>query len=216
MELNGNKKKNIKRIEPSKVEIKSLIEYYQNGLYKNAENLAHSIAKDFPKHQFAWKVLGVIYKKTGRVSESLAVTKKAVKLSPKDAQAHLNLGIIFKELGKLNDAEDKIEEIISQAKSMTINGVKHPRQMFQWTTAELKAVGIVPVTTTGTPLNGDYYIEKSEEFAIAGDKNSVVRTIGVKVADKKLDDEDSINSRLYVPRLSSILERQFTRTRLPG
>ena len=33
---------------------------------------------------------------------------------------------------------------------------------------------------------------------------------------KKLDDEDSINSRLYVPRLSSILERQFTRTRLPG
>jgi hypothetical protein len=92
---------------------------------------------------------------------------------------------------KLNDAEDKIEEIISQAKSMTINGVKHPRQMFQWTTAELKAVGIVPVTTTGTPLNGDYYIEKSEEFAIAGDKNSVVRTIGVKVADKKLDDEDA-------------------------
>ena len=92
---------------------------------------------------------------------------------------------------KLNDAEDKIEEIISQAKSMTINGVKHPRQMFQWTTVQLKAVGIVPVTTTGTPLNGDYYIEKSEEFAIASDKNSVVRTIGVKVADKKLDDEDA-------------------------
>jgi hypothetical protein len=92
---------------------------------------------------------------------------------------------------KLNDAEDKIEEIISQAKSMTINGVKHPRQMFQWTTAELKAVGIVPVTTTGTPLDNRYYIEKSEEFAIKGDKNSVVRTIGVKVADKKLDDEDA-------------------------
>ena len=112
MERNGNKKKNIKSIEPSKVEIKSLIEYYQNGLYKNAENLAHSIAKDFPKHQFAWKVLGVIYKKTGRVSESLAVTKKAVKLSPKDAQAHLNLGIIFKELRKLNDAEDSYKQAI--------------------------------------------------------------------------------------------------------
>ena len=92
---------------------------------------------------------------------------------------------------KLNDAEDKIEEVISQAKSMTINGVKHPRQMFQWTTAELKAVGIVPVTTSGTSLNSAYYIEKNEAFAIAGDKNSVVRTIGVKVADKKLDDEDA-------------------------
>ena len=92
---------------------------------------------------------------------------------------------------KLNDAEDKIEEVISQAKSMTINGVKHPRQMFQWTTAELKAVGIVPVTTTGTPLNGDYYIEKSEEFSIASDKASVVKTIGIKVGEKKLDDEDA-------------------------
>ena len=112
MERNGNKKKNIKRIEPSKVEIKSLIEYYQNGLYSNAEKIAYSITKEFPKHQFAWKVLGVIFKKTGRVSESLAVTKKAVKLSPKDAQAHLNLGIIFKELGKLNDAEDSYKQAI--------------------------------------------------------------------------------------------------------
>ena len=92
---------------------------------------------------------------------------------------------------KLNDARDTIEEIISSPKSMTINGIKHPRQMFQWTTAELKAVGIVPVTTSGTPLNSAYYIEKDEAFAIAGDKNSVVRTIGVKVADKKLDDEDA-------------------------
>ena len=112
MEQSGNKKKNVNRIEPSKVEIKSLIEYYQNGLYSNAEKIAYSITKEFPKHQFAWKVLGVIFKKTGRVSESLAVTKKAVKLSPKDAQAHLNLGIIFKELGKLNDAEDSYNQAI--------------------------------------------------------------------------------------------------------
>ena len=92
---------------------------------------------------------------------------------------------------KLNNAGDTIEEIISSPKSMTINGIKHPRQMFQWTTAELKAVGIVPVTTSGTSLDSKYYIEKNEAFAIAGDKNSVVRTIGVKVADKKLEDEDA-------------------------
>tara|TARA_R100000963_G_C4559412_1_gene48893 strand:+ start:80 stop:238 length:159 start_codon:yes stop_codon:yes gene_type:complete len=48
----------------------------------------------------------------------------------------------------LNDAEDAIEEIISNPKSMTINGITHSRQIFKWTTSELKAVGIVPVTTT--------------------------------------------------------------------
>ena len=93
---------------------------------------------------------------------------------------------------KLNDAGDTIEEVLLSPKSLTINGVKHPRQIFQaWTTAELKAVGIVPVTSSGTSLNSAYYIEKDEAFAIAGDKNSVVRTIGEKAADKKLDDEDA-------------------------
>jgi len=92
---------------------------------------------------------------------------------------------------KLNDAEDTIEELIQHPKTMVIGGITHPRQMFKWTTAELKAVGIVPVTTTGTSLNSAYYIEKNEAFAIAGDKNSVVRTIGEKAADKKLADEDA-------------------------
>jgi hypothetical protein len=87
---------------------------------------------------------------------------------------------------------NKIEEIISSPKDMVIDDVRHPRALFNvWTDAERKAIGILPVTTSGTHLNSKYYIEKNEAFAIAGDKNSVVRTIGVKVADKKLDDEDA-------------------------
>ena len=93
---------------------------------------------------------------------------------------------------KLNNAGDTIEEIISSPKSMTINGIKHPQQIFQWTTAELKAVGIVPVTTSGTSLDSKYYIEQNESFAIAGDKNSVVKTIGQKAADKNLADVNEV------------------------
>ena len=93
----------------------------------------------------------------------------------------------------LNNAEDAIEEIISNPKSMTINGITHSRQIFKWTTAELKAVGIVPVTTTGSHLDTNYYIEVDEAFAIAGDKNSVVKTIGVKAADKALEDVDEVD-----------------------
>lgn len=94
---------------------------------------------------------------------------------------------------KLNDAEDTIEELIQHPKTMVIGGITHPRQMFKWTTAELKAVGIVPVTTTGSHLDIKYYIEVDEAFAVAGDKNSVVRTIGVKAADKKLTDTDEVD-----------------------
>jgi len=87
---------------------------------------------------------------------------------------------------------NKIEEIISSPKEMIIDDVRHPRALFSaWTDAERKAIGILPVTTSGTSLNSAYYIEKNEAFAIAGDKNSVVRTIGEKAADRKLEDEDA-------------------------
>ena len=94
---------------------------------------------------------------------------------------------------KLNDAEDTIEELIQHPKTMVISGTTYPRQMFQWSTSELKAVGIVPVTTSGTSLNSAYYIEVDEAFAIASDKNSVVRTIGVKAADRKLTDTNEVD-----------------------
>ena len=93
---------------------------------------------------------------------------------------------------KLNSDKDTIEEIIVNPKTMTVDGITHPRTLFSlWTDAERKAIGIVPVTTSGTSLNEKYYIEKNEAFAIAGDKNSVVRTIGEKAADRKLEDEDA-------------------------
>ena len=98
----------------------------------------------------------------------------------------------------LNDAEDTIDELIQHPKTMVISGITYPRQMFQWSTSELKAVGIVPVTTSGTSLNSAYYIEKNEAFAIAGDKNSVVKTIGEKAADRKLADEEWLFTRVFV------------------
>ena len=67
------------------------------------------------------------------------------------------------------------------------------KQLNSMTATERKAVGIVPVTTSGSHLDARFYTEKNEAFALAGDKNSVVRTIGVKAADKKLDDTNNVD-----------------------
>jgi hypothetical protein len=94
----------------------------------------------------------------------------------------------------LNSDEDAIVEIISNPKQMTVAGVTHSKALFTlWTVAERKAIGIVPVTTSGSHLNTAYYIEVDEAYAIADDKNSVVRTIGVKAADKALADTDAVD-----------------------
>ena len=90
---------------------------------------------------------------------------------------------------KLNSDENAIEEIITKAKGMTVDGINHPKVLFSlWTVAERKAIGIVPVTTSGSHLDTAFYIEADPTYAIAGDKASVVRTIGVKSADKTLSD----------------------------
>ena len=94
----------------------------------------------------------------------------------------------------LLDDSDNITEIIAHPKSLVIDDIRHPKALFRaWTDAEKKAIGIVPVTTSGSHLDIKYYIEVDEAFAIAGDKNSVVRTIGVKAADRKLTDTDEVD-----------------------
>ena len=87
----------------------------------------------------------------------------------------------------LNSDEDTILETILNPKPITIGGIQYSRDIFNlWTVAERKSIGIVPITTTGSHLNTDYYIEVDEAYAIAEDKASVVRTIGTKAADKVL------------------------------
>ena len=99
------KKQNLKVMIPSEAEINNLLQYYNNGQYADAENLALSIIQEFPNHQFAWKVLGVVLEQTGRVSDSLVYSQKSVQLVPQDAEAHSNLGHVLRELGRLEEAE---------------------------------------------------------------------------------------------------------------
>ena len=99
-------------LEPSQQQLNDLLKYYQTGRYDDAEKLSLSITQEFPKHIFAWKVLGAVLKQTGRINESLIITQKTVQLDPQDAKAHNNLGIIMKELGRLEDAEASYKQAI--------------------------------------------------------------------------------------------------------
>ena len=96
---------NINPLSPSKEQLKNLLNHFQNGRFIEAEMLAKAITKEFPFHQFAWKILGVVFKKTDRINESITFMRKCIKLDPKDAESHNNLGAIYQELGRLDEAE---------------------------------------------------------------------------------------------------------------
>jgi tetratricopeptide (TPR) repeat protein len=107
------KKQNLKVNNPSQAQLSSLLEYYQNGRFSDAENLAKSLTEIFPKHQFGWKMLGTVLKQTGRVNEALVANQTSVQLVPQDADAHFNLGNTLKELGRLDEAEASFNQAIS-------------------------------------------------------------------------------------------------------
>ena len=87
------KKIHVNFSKPSEQQLNSLIKLYQDRQYIDAEKLSLSITEEFPKHLFAWKVLGIILKQQSRISESLIVCKKSVQLDPQDAEAYYNLGV---------------------------------------------------------------------------------------------------------------------------
>jgi tetratricopeptide (TPR) repeat protein/2-polyprenyl-3-methyl-5-hydroxy-6-metoxy-1,4-benzoquinol methylase len=100
-------------LEPSQQQLNSLLKYYQAGRYVEAEKLSLSITQEFPKHPFAWKVLAVVLKLTGRINESLIISQKSVELNPLDSEAHYNLGVILKGLDRLNEAEVSYRQAIT-------------------------------------------------------------------------------------------------------
>jgi Flp pilus assembly protein TadD/2-polyprenyl-3-methyl-5-hydroxy-6-metoxy-1,4-benzoquinol methylase len=106
------KKIHVNSKQPPQQQLNTLLEYYQNGQYVEAEKLSVSITQEFPKHLFAWKVLSAVFKQMGKINESLVVCQKSVQLDPQDAEAYNNLGVILKELGKLEEAEANYKKAI--------------------------------------------------------------------------------------------------------
>ena len=113
-ENSSSDQKNLNQAQsPSQAEVNALLENYQKGRYDLAENLAKTISQKYPNHRFGWKVLGAVFKQTGRLQDSLIANQKAVEISPNDAEAHSNLGNTLQELGRLEDAEASLRKAIA-------------------------------------------------------------------------------------------------------
>ena len=158
-QLNGNKVKNMNEkedsslISPPQTQLSSLLEHYQNGRFSDAENLSLEIIQDFPKHQFAWKVLGAVLGKTGRKHEAVDAYQTAVALSPQDAGAHNNLGNTLKALSRLDEAEASYNQAIAlkpdfaEALNNLGNTLKALSRLDEAEASYNQAIALKPVST---------------------------------------------------------------------
>lgn len=97
--------KKIAKKEPSQGAVKRLMAAFQSKRFIEAEALAFNLTKEFPKYQFAWKILGEVFKQTKRMPDAFSACEKAVQLNDLDAEAHCNLGACLVALGRLQEAE---------------------------------------------------------------------------------------------------------------
>ena len=89
---------------------------------------------------------------------------------------------------------NNIVEYYDRKQSLLLNEVRYSSQVFTiWTDTQRKELGIVPIVISGSHLDTKYYIEHNHTDAVAEDGNSVIRTIGVKAADHKLEDVDAVD-----------------------
>jgi len=89
---------------------------------------------------------------------------------------------------------NNIVEYYDRKQSLLLNEVRYSSQIFTiWTDTQRKELGIIPIVISGSHLDTNYYIEHDHLDSIAGDGNSVVRTIGVKASDRALEDVDAVD-----------------------
>lgn len=118
-------------------------------------------------HQFAWKILGAVFKKTGRLSESKAFMRKSVQLNPLDAEAHNNYGVILQELGRFKEAEASY----TQATILEPNYIEANNNLGNVLKDQEKYVEAINVYKKVISINPDYadvYYNMGVTFKLSG------------------------------------------------
>ena len=98
---------------PSKNQVDTLLKYYKSTNYTKTKEYALFLTEQFPDHDLAWKILSIVYEKTGKISESLTTIKKIVDINPQDPLAHYNLGNTYAQLADFSKAEESYRKAIS-------------------------------------------------------------------------------------------------------
>ena len=87
------------QIERPRQHLNRLLEAFRTARYGDAEKLARLITQDFPQYAFGCKLLGAVFKQTGRNADAVVANQTAVDVSPKDPEIYHNLGAAFLGLG---------------------------------------------------------------------------------------------------------------------
>ncbi len=98
--------------EPKAELIEAMVAKFNSGDLDAAEKQAKALIDRHPRHSLAWKVLGAILLRRGRLEDAIGPMSQAIKVSPGDSAAYNNLGVALHKLGKLREAQNHYTKAI--------------------------------------------------------------------------------------------------------
>ena len=82
-----------------------------------ASEALEAVVRDFPASAEAHRVLGIVYRATGRLPDSIARFEESVRLAPDDERARVALGSALIEAGRVDEAERALNAAIARLPS---------------------------------------------------------------------------------------------------
>ena len=104
--------KNISSVSPSRDQLIILLDHYNSGRDDEAEMLALSLSKQFPEHQFSYRILGAILGKKGLYVEAKVALNRSLAIGPRKGSIYNDLAVIFNKLGNFPEAELNFKQAI--------------------------------------------------------------------------------------------------------
>jgi len=90
------------KAQPSAAVIQEVYALFNSARYAELEGRVKVLVELYPNWALGWSMLGLAKQRLGKDSES--AFRRAVELTPNDAETHNNLGATLKDLGKLDEA----------------------------------------------------------------------------------------------------------------
>ena len=90
------------KAQPSSALVQEVLSLFNAAYYAELEGRIKPLVELYPNWALGWTLLGVALHKQGKVGES--ALRRAVELTPNDAEAHNNLGGVLKDQGDMDAA----------------------------------------------------------------------------------------------------------------
>lgn len=98
---------------PSPKKIHQLLSLYNSAKRVEAEKLARTMAKSYPRHDVAWQVLGALLIQQEKPEAAIVPLIKAAHLLPNEPAVLCNLGLALMKAGRLNEAEENLRQSLT-------------------------------------------------------------------------------------------------------